>query len=305
MNILILSPNQINKYNWTHQLFRNEIGKQCKTIYYGDGYPDYNSSLTVSEIIKKYNNIDVILTYGMRYTEPFIGLGEIDIPKVHIAVDYFPNATGGTFERNHILFNRDKYDLYFGVVGRIIRDLESNGVCKKAHLLPFSIDIDIYKNLNLNKSFDIFAVFTTRDDTYPNRNKIHKMIKKMNEYSSYTNRICHEEYIRIINQSKVCITSNNKFNSLSIKYYEILSSDGFLLADKPEDFDELGFKDGKHLVIYNGLDDLKEKINFYIKNDITRNKISEKGMNFIRENHNNSIRVSQMLNIIKKEFNLK
>ena len=34
----------------------------------------------------------------------------------------------------------------------------------------------------------------------------------------------------------------------------------FLLTDRYIEFDMLGFKDGEHLVIYEDLDDLKEKI---------------------------------------------
>lgn len=307
MRILILSPNQISKYNWTHQLFRNEIGKQHNVVYYGDGYPGYVFDKPIPEVIKDHKPLDLILTYGLRYTEPFIGIGSIEnIPKVHISVDYFPNATGGTYERNHILFNRDKYDLYFGVVSHITKNLEKNGVCKKAYLLPFSIDTNIYKNYNFkNKNYDVFAVFTKREDTYPNRHLVHKTLSKSKDLNIFTNKTQHEDYINKINDSKVCVTSNNIFKSLSIKYVEILACGGFLLADKPEDFDELGYKNNEHLVIYNDLQDLSKKIRYYLKNENIRNIISNKGMEFVRKNHSNEIRVKEMTYIIKKEFGIK
>jgi len=301
MRLLILSPNQIYRYNWTHQLFRNEFSKHCDTIYYGDGFSGYIANKPIPEVVKDIGNIDLIFTYGLKYTEPFLGLGEIfNIPKVHLAVDYFPNATSGTYERNHKLFERDKYDLYFGVVGDIVRNLEKNNVCKKAHLLPFSIDTNIYKKYKDDKIYDVFSVFTTKSDTYPNRDSVLRLVNSIRDLKVFTKKVNQNTYIKSINKSKVCITSNNKFKSLSIKYVEILSCGSFLLADKPEDFNELGYVDGKHLVLYNDLNDLKDKIYFYAVNNKIREKIANNGMKFVRRNHNNTTRVQQFIEIVKK-----
>lgn len=303
MKILLLSPNQIQNRNWTHQLFRNEIGNHHDVTYYGDGYPNYIPNKPISEIIKN-KNFDIILTYGLKYTEPFIGIGEVtNIPKVHIAVDYCKDASSGTFERNHIMFNRDKYDLYFGVVGMVVRYLQLNEVCSKAYLLPFSIDTNIYKNLHLNKIYDVFSVFTINEKTYPNRKLLLKFLEK-NKINTFSKKVIHNEYINAINKSRICLTSNNKFKSLSIKYTEYLSCGSFMMSDKPEDFDELGYVDGKHLVIYNDFNDLKSKINFYIKNESIRENIAKNGMEFVRQNHNNTIRVKQFTKIIKQQFNI-
>jgi len=304
MKILLLSPNQIERYNWTHQLFRNEIGRQHDVLYYGEGYPNYIPGKPVPEIIKG-KDFDLILTYGLKYTEPFIGIGDINIPKAHIAVDYFPDSTSGTYDRNHKMFKRDKYDLYFGVVGDIVRNLERNKICTKAHLLPFSIDTNIYQKINCDKTNDVLAVFTTNDKTYPFRTKIKKMVSSLKDLKTYTGKVQHRTYIKMINQSKLCITSNNKFKSLSIKYSEVLACGSFLLADLPEDFNELGYLNGLHLILYSGINDLKDKIYFYLKHSNTREQIAQQGMEFVRKNHNNQIRVQQMTEIIKKEIGIK
>jgi len=307
MRILVLSPNQIEKYNWTHQLFRNEISKHYDVVYYGEGFPNYIPEKPIPELLKELDNIDLIMTYGMRYTLPFIGLGEIShIPKAHIAVDYFPNATGGTYEANHKLFERDKYNIYFGVVSDIVKNLEKNNVCKKAFLLPFSIDTNIYKKLDIPKKYDIFASFTVRDDTYPNRSKVQNLVRYLSdEYRAYMKRVVHEDYIQKINESRLAITSNNKFKSLSIKYYETMACGTLLLADEPEDFSELGFVDRVHCVLYKDLDDLFELIKFYLNHENLRETIALNGYEFIRNNHNNEIRVKQMIKIIQDELGVK
>jgi len=54
------------------------------------------------------------------------------------------------------------------------------------------------------------------------------------------------------------------------------------------------------LVIYNDINDLKDKIYFYIKNYKLTKTIANQGMEFVRTNHNNSIRVQQFLEVVKK-----
>lgn len=305
MRILLLSPNQIKRYNWTHSLFRLEIGRHHNTVYYGDGYPNYVHGKSIPQVVKESGPFDLLLTYGLKYTEPFENIGDVNIPKVHIVVDYFNGAGSGTYERNHKLFNRDKYNLYFCVVSHEVRNLVKNGVCSKAFLLPFSIDTNIYKNLNLKKDIDVFAVFTTNNKVYPNREKVHKLLKEMKGVSCFTKRVEHEDYINKINRSKICITSNNKFKSLSIKYYEIMACGSLLLADEPEDLKELGFIDGKHLVIYKNLNDLKDKIFYYLDHEKEREEIAKIGMSFVREYHNNSYRVQQMTKVIQEELGVR
>ena len=302
MNILLLSPDQSPRYNRGHQLFRDELGKLHDVTYYGEGYPGYNSEIGVPKLIKKLGKPDIILTYGLKYTLPFNGLGKItDIPKCHIVVDYFPPLGNyrGSWIRQHKFFEERKYDLFFGVVGRVVKTLEKNGVTKKAYLLPFCVDTNIYRKLNIPKTIDVMASFTNRRDVYPRRKDIQKMISKMN-IKSLTKRVVHEKYIKSINASKIVITSNNIFNSLSMKYTECLACGSFLLADRPEDFDELGYVNGKHLVLFKNLQDLKDKIKYFLKHEKEREQIAKEGMEFVRKNHNVTVRANQFTNIVNE-----
>ena len=156
MNILILHPNRMFSYNWGHALFRQEIGRQHNVIYYGQGYPKYTPKLPIKKVLDRLYNKkpkpDFILTNGWRYSLSFKGLGEItDIPKVHINVDYVrePGIT-----KQNIFFAENKYDLVFAITQRALNLHIKNKVCDKIRLLPFSVDTNIYKNLNLKKRIE-------------------------------------------------------------------------------------------------------------------------------------------------------
>lgn len=301
MRILILNPNQIGRYNWGHQLFRNEIGRQHKVVYYGPGFPHYNSKWSVQDIIKKkYGNSqpDLIMTYGWRYSKDFQGLGEIDIPKVHIVVDY--GRPVGIPKQNKFI-RQNKYDLMFSITRNAHRLLNQNIPEIPNRIIPFSVDTNIYKPIQMKKEHWVLAAFNTRVDVYPNRAKIQKALKHMG-IRTITKKVVHQRLINAINRCKISVTSNNIFDSLSMRYTEVLACGGFLMADKPEDLDWVGLEDGKHLVIYNDMLDFKKKIKYYMnsKHDAERQIIAKTGMEFVRENHSCEVRVKQMTKIINE-----
>jgi len=306
MKILLLSPDQLGRYNWGHQLFRNEIGKHHDVVYYGDGYKGYNKR-SVADVIKQYNDVDIILTYGYRYTLPF---GNFKVPahmkRVHIVIDLFPPHPGGykgSFNQYKPFISDTTFDLFF-VRQRVQREyLKQLGCTVQSEWLPFSVDTNIYKKTDLAKVYDVITSSTSRADIYPNRIPVKQLVKSMN-LKAVTGRVTHGEYVRYINKSKIAIISTNVFNSPNMKFTEFTSCGTFVLADKPQDFDELGFKDGEHLVLYKDISDLKDKIKYYLNHDEEREEIAINGMNFVRKNHNNVVRVNQFTNIIKEGFNI-
>ncbi len=305
MNILLLHPNRIKVYNWGHALFRNEIGRQHNVIYYGPGYPNYNKDLTVKEIIERFcdKEPDIILTHGWRYSLPFKGIHNINnIPKIHINVDYVREP--GITKQNKF-FAKNKYDLVFAITQRALDLHIKNKVCDKVHILPFSVDTNIYKNLKVKKKNIVFASYTDRTDIYPNRRKARVVLLKAG-IKVIKKRLIHRQLITNINRCKISLTSNNIFGSLSMRYTETLSCGGFLLADKPEDLELIGLEDGKHLVIYKNMKDLVRKAKYYLdkKNENERAKIAKQGMDFVRKNHSCEVRVKEMNKIIKDELGI-
>jgi len=306
MRILLLNPNLIKRRNWGHQLYKNEIGRQSDVLYYGEGYPNFDPKLTVKEIIDKKCKYkpDAILTYCWKYSQNFKGLEEInDIPKIHIALDYTEKTH---YEKQNESLKRDKYNLIFAFSVKAKNLLIKNKHSENIEFLPFSVDTNIYKkNKNIKKESLVLTAFSDMLHIYPNRKKIKLVLKKIG-VKQVTN-VLHNRLIHFINKCKITATSNNLYSSLSMRYTETLACGGFLLADRPLDLDICGFKDKKHLIIYENLDDFKDKIQYYLKpkHDKERINIENMGMKFVRNNHSCKTRVAQMLNFINKDLNIK
>ncbi len=101
------------------------------------------------------------------------------------------------------------------------------------------------------------------------------MLSKARDLKIFIDKAQHENYIDKINDSRVCITGNNKFKSLSIKYVEILACGWFIILINQKISIELGYVNNRHLSLYDDLNDLGQKIRFFIKNDDLRNSISK------------------------------
>jgi spore maturation protein CgeB len=309
MKILLLNPNYINRHNWGHQLFKNEIGIQHDVTYYGSGYEGFDEKLNVPQIIDKLNKpFDIILTYESKYSKDFKKLNKINsIPKVLIQIDYalgIENYQGfAKTETINNLIKRNSPDLIFTTSTSNVSALKTNLGIEKVFFLPFSVDTNIYKNLGLKRNIDVMAVYNTNNYVYPNRKKIQNMIKSM-KIKSFINKVIHREYVRKLNESKIFIINNNINKRLSMKYTEAMACGTFVLADEPEDLNIQGFKNKEHLILYNDLKDLKSKIKYYLNNDEERKRISNNGMNFVRDNHSCSKRVKEFTEIIKRELNI-
>jgi len=210
MRILLLNPNQSNRFNWGHHLFKTEIGRQHEVTYYGQGYPGFSKELSIPKYIKKRKkkgkpDFDLIMTYESKWVREFQGVEDVDIPKAHIVIDYAKPRKD--FKGFSVWPNVDKHllkikpDIIFARTIRDVEDLKRNLNFKKVFFLPFSVDTRIYRDMHLTRNIDAMASFTIRKHIYPLRHKIQALINGM-PIHSFTNRVTNQHYINKLNTIK-------------------------------------------------------------------------------------------------------
>lgn len=87
-------------------------------------------------------------------------------------------------------------------------------------------------------------------------------------------------------------------NSTNPRIYDVLAAGGFLLTEyRPAIEDEL--EDGKHLVWYKSLDELKEKTEYYLAHEDEREAIALEGQKFVLEHATYKARVKKILGILE------
>lgn len=306
LKILLLSVNSLGRRNWGHQRFLDDLTLINDVVYYGLGYEGYNPKLTVPEVIKKYGKFDIIFTnhWGWK-TRPLKWSYKVDIPHVHLLLDYVPTHK---LKRLNRRFKKYRFDLILARTSRAIELLEKNNINVKSRFFPFSVDTEVYKKQKVQKIYDVITSSSrseklTSETKYPHRWDVHNLVNRM-DLKARTDLVVHFDYIKAINQSKIAIISNNIYKSLNMKYTEFLSCGTFVLADKPDDFEICGYKNKEHLVLYKDLQDLEKLIRYYLDHSEERERIAKQGMEFVRKYHSNEVRVKEMESIIIEELSI-
>ena len=119
-------------------------------------------------------------------------------------------------------------------------------------------------------------------------------------------RFTEEEAVRIYNYSKININLHSSMwhwdinpngDFLNPRVYEILACGGFQLVDRRKYMYGV-FEDGKDLVVFDTVDDLRKKIKYYLANEEERLSIAAHGRETVVKNHTYERRVREMMSII-------
>ena len=113
-----------------------------------------------------------------------------------------------------------------------------------------------------------------------------------------TNRpILGKELVDLYNNSKICLnihvaTHAGMHTGPNPRTFELLGCKAFEIIDEGH-IDKTLLKSGTDLVEFKTVDDLVEKIDFYLKNESLRNKIANQGYLTVKENY-------ELLTLIKQ-----
>lgn len=99
----------------------------------------------------------------------------------------------------------------------------------------------------------------------------------------------------IFANSKINInmTAPNIETGIPLRVFDILGAGGFLLTDWREDLKDC-FTIGKDLEVFDGIDDLLEKTDYYLEHEDKRVAIAKHGLETVRNRHDYSVRMREI-----------
>ncbi len=202
--------------------------------------------------------------------------------------------------------------------------LEKTGI--PAHFLPFACDPEIHRKAELTpeEKREWGSDVTFVGSFYPNRAQILEKISDfdLKVWGPGWNKLAPastlqkfakdrglrpEEWTKILSSSKITLAIHYQDEKIpcyqaSPKVYETLACRAFLLVDAQKDVQTL-FEDGKHLVIFKNLEDLREKIDYYLHHKEERERIASLGYEEVIQKHTYIHRVRQILSVCELEDN--
>ena len=99
-------------------------------------------------------------------------------------------------------------------------------------------------------------------------------------WAGLESRITHEQMLEVFSRSKVCLNLSNASTmgeqQIKGRVFEVPGCRSLLLTDMADDLGSY-YTPGEEIVVYDGADDLLEKIRYYIDRDEERERIAEAG----------------------------
>lgn len=107
------------------------------------------------------------------------------------------------------------------------------------------------------------------------------------------------EMPKVFRASKINLnfTIPNIKSGIPLRIWDVLGSGGFLLTNYQAEIPYY-FEEGKDLVCFDGVDDLREKAGYYLEHEEERREIARNGYQKVKEKHNYIERIRTMLLLI-------
>jgi len=113
----------------------------------------------------------------------------------------------------------------------------------------------------------------------------------------------HTEWVKIYNAAKIIVIIHYQDGQIpcyqaSPKIFESMACKSFVLTDEQKDVLRI-FRSGKHLVSFQSIEDLKNKIHYFLDHEEERENIAKIGYDEVIQNHTYRHRIQVILNFIE------
>ena len=109
-------------------------------------------------------------------------------------------------------------------------------------------------------------------------------------------------YARLINQSKIWLSTPSAIDIVGTRFYEIMASKSLLFCNRHSAYEGL-FEDKKHCIMFESdLKDFDDKLFYYIKHESERQEIVNRAYSHTMENHTWERRVEQFTDYIRSNL---
>lgn len=299
MRILYVTKRQRNQWNGTlHKPLQKELAARGVRIV--------NKMLPIPEINRNY---DIFFADVETHAK---GWTTINIPKVMFMEDVWPPTSAKMKGRaaNRIYKHAD------ALIVRYKSNFDRKMVKLKVYwrqpiyYLPHCVDLNIFKDWELNKKYDALSVGTLMHKaTSHMRKHFLETIQglNINHFRAHADRrkrdFSGQRFSKIINQAKITGTSNTAWQVLA-KCFEIPASRSCMFCNYSDDMEDLGFIDGETYVLWNEKN-LKDKLLYYLHNEDELKRITDNGYEMVRERHTVTVRADEWMSYMADILEMK
>lgn len=262
---------------------------------------------------------DIILSIAQAPLAPeaIVRLKSLGVPVVFWFVEDYRTITYWKSVARH-------YDYFFCIQKGEFLDKLAEAGAPFAGYLPQAADISIHHRVELTdaEKKEYGSDISFMGAGYPNRRKFFSGLLEAplkiwgTEWDLFTpvgrrvvnqnQRLDPEEYVKIFNAARINLNLHSSLTHLGVdpigdfvnpRTYEIAACGGFQLVDKRDYLVET-FEIGKEIITFSDIDDLREKIEYYLAHPEKMEEISGAAKRRVLSEHTFVHRMARMVNIV-------
>ncbi len=286
----------IQPYRHYYSTLETSIAEIADVTFHGR-----NEAESDVEKLVRETEPDVVMVYCDR--RRWRNLDKVQIPKAYRCSDPWSN----TVEKADWV-NQNKIDLTFHLLGAAAPVFRKHVETECVPMFE-SVCHKLFTNLNLDRTYNVFATGNMKAEPYPLRNAIYHTYKR--------NQKCWvrqgpfslptlDDYITTLNKSKVFPTGCCRlsvFGEKDLRFFmnkslEAMATETLLMMDLPTCAEELHLIPGHNFVEINRRN-FRKQISYYLKNDEERKQIAQRGYETFIKHHTSDVRAGQILAHLK------
>ena len=253
--------------------------EEVESKVWGLNYPDFNMSF--SEIEQWADVIFVI----ENYTSDWLPINEISNSKklkIFWSID------------SHCVLEQHKQLCRLLNIDILLNSTESylpnfDGLVKKSYWFPNSYPDELMLSKDIEKTIDVGFCGNVL-----NRGHV---INSLDKYSIKKDIfVIGDDMVDVINSYKIHLNCNIS-NDINYRTFETTGCGTFLITNYTPGLEKL-FDIGKEIVVYNDLNDLDNKVKYYLENEEEREKIANAGYERSKTDHTYYERAKTLVDII-------
>lgn len=148
--------------------------------------------------------------------------------------------------------------------------------CKSIHKLHGGYDSNIHRPISVLQTRDVCFIGRVHGYCVPYREELWEKVK-----FDITQNVYGLHHSRVVSETKINLALSDG-NGMSNRIFKLLAAKGFVLANPWLEMDN-DFTPGKDFDVFHTPDELKSKIQFYLKNKDKREKIAEHGYHTVQQ----------------------
>ena len=248
---------------------------------WGLNYPDFDT--TFSEIEEWSDVIFVIENYTSTWL-PIKEISESNKLKIFWSID------------SHCVLQQHQYLCQLLKIDILLNSTESyisnyNVLVKKSYWFPNAYPDDLMKPLDIDKTIDIGFC-----GNILNRGHIIDSLDKYNIKKDIF--VIGDDMVSAINSYKIHLNFNIS-NDINYRTFETCGCRTMLITNYTPGLEKL-FDIGKEIVVYDSIEDLDNKVKYYLDNPEERNKIAKAGHERAKKDHTYYERAKKLIDIINE-----